>query len=95
MKRFKKGEKVRVTADGLADYPFDKVRGLIGIILVDDHSPRIPYKVEFPDLKDLWWYAAADLESAEPKPNYRLIALRMSKARTIGEAREIYKRGAK
>ncbi len=28
-------------------------------------------------------------------PNYRLIALRMSKALTIGEAREIYKRGAK
>ncbi len=62
-------------------------------------------------LADALWYADGThifsgntgnlvelLEPAKPvkkTPNYRLIALRMSKARTIGEAREIYKRGVK
>lgn len=67
--KFQKGDEVKVVADekrlikiGILNQLF---KGLRGEIIKTDGIADIPYRVNFTNLGDLWWFAEQDLELIE------------------------------
>ncbi len=93
-KRLAVGEKVHLSEIGSSEYRVRFV-GMAGTVVEDDRS-SVPFCVRF-DNGDRWWFCAKNIERvAAKKPiNYQRLALSMSKAKTIKQAREIYTKGIK